>query len=316
MRTFINLTVYILILTGLYSCNSDIFVDDFRTADTELSLDGNGDTAIIKFASSNWDYLSLYIYDESFKTPLRVYDEHGNFVDDGISPYMKGLGKIVCKEELTDFIIERSNPKELKITVGENARSNLLNLVLIASNDYESQQIYVDISPSDRYVINKIYYPLDDPYYIGKRWDEVSSFVLHNYTDEPYTYTLSPYENIHYEVMFRLDEPDTFRLLGKDNPMVDIPSVENERLVMNGMQVQYAPVVQTLPFINTEQKEITIPPMTSQKISLLIEYVWFDTTYAITAVHPVTKKERYITGRLQGKMPVSYLYIKPRITND
>lgn len=315
MRTFINLTVYILILTGLYSCNSDVFVDDFRTADTELSLDGNGDTAIIKFASSNWDYLSLYIYDDSFKTPLRVYDEHGNYIDDGISPYMKGLGKIVCKEELTDFIIERSNPKELKITVGENARSNLLNLVLIASNDYESQDIYVDISPSDRYVVNKIYYPLDDSYHIGKRWDEVSSFVLHNYTDEPYTYTLSPYENIHYEVMFRLDEPDALRLLGKDN-LVDIPSVENERLVMNGMQAQYTPVVQTFPFINTEQKEITIPPMTSQKISLLIEYVWFDTTYAITAVHPVTKKERYITGRLQGKMPISYLYIKPKITND
>ncbi|WP_294475533.1 hypothetical protein [uncultured Bacteroides sp.] len=314
MKTFVNLTVYILILTGLYSCNSDVFVDDFRTADTELSLDGNGDTAIIKFASSNWDYLSLYIYDDSFRTPFQVHDERGSSTVES-SPYMKGLGRIVSKEELTDFIIERSNPKELKITVGENARPYPLNFVLIASNEYESQDIYVDISPSDRYVINKIYYPLDDPYHIEKRWEEVSSFVLHNYTDEPYTYTLSPYEKIHYEVMFRLEEPEALQLLGKDN-LVDIPSVENERLVMSGIQAQYTPVVQTLPFLNSEQKEITIPPMTSQKISLLIKYVWFDTTYAITAVHPVTKKERYITGRLQGKMPVSYLYIKPKITND
>lgn len=29
MKTIVNLTAYILILLGLYSCNDDVFVDDF-----------------------------------------------------------------------------------------------------------------------------------------------------------------------------------------------------------------------------------------------------------------------------------------------
>lgn len=53
MKIFINLTEYILILLVFYGCNGDVFVDDFRSADSELTLDGNGDTKIIRFASSN-----------------------------------------------------------------------------------------------------------------------------------------------------------------------------------------------------------------------------------------------------------------------
>lgn len=315
MRTFINLTVYILILTGLYSCNSDVFVDDFRTADTELSLDGNGDTAIIKFASSNWDYLSLYIYDDSFTDKLQIYDEHNNLIIEEPYPYMKGLGKIVCNEKLTDFIIERSNPKELKITVGENARPYPISLVLIANNEYESQEIIVDILPSDRYVIDHITYSLN-PYSEWRTSDIISIFWLNNDTAEPRTYKLSPYENISYEVMFRSDNPETFQLLGKDNLTVDIPSVENERLVMNGMQAQFNSVHQKHPFSSVEQKEITIPSMTSQEVYLLIDFLWFETEYEIHAVHPKTKNKRIIKGYLQGKMPISYHYLKPRNSND
>ena len=42
MKTIVNLTAYILILLGLYSCNDDVFVDDFRTSDTNLLWTGMG----------------------------------------------------------------------------------------------------------------------------------------------------------------------------------------------------------------------------------------------------------------------------------
>lgn len=57
MKTYLNFATYILILLELYSCNGDVFVDDFRSSDSELALDGNGDAAIIQFASSIWDLL-------------------------------------------------------------------------------------------------------------------------------------------------------------------------------------------------------------------------------------------------------------------
>lgn len=43
MKRFLYLTVCLLILGEFYGCNGDVFVDDFRPSDSELTLDGNGD---------------------------------------------------------------------------------------------------------------------------------------------------------------------------------------------------------------------------------------------------------------------------------
>lgn len=94
-------------------------------------------------------------------------------------PYLKGLGKIVCDEELIGFTVDRSNPKELKITVDENARSTHFRLMLVVGNEYESQDIYVEISPSDRYVFDHITYSLD-MYSYGKVIE--TQKVLYNLT--------------------------------------------------------------------------------------------------------------------------------------
>ena len=94
---------------------------------------------------------------------IAVYDAGGDLITTDQFPYLKGQGKIVCNEELIGFTIERSNPRELKIAVEENARSTHFQFKLTVSNEYESQEIYVDISPSDRYVIDHItYYSLDE----------------------------------------------------------------------------------------------------------------------------------------------------------
>lgn len=107
MKTIVNLTAYILILLGLYSCNDDVFVDDFRTSDTEFTLDGNGDEVTIRFASSNWDLVWMYTYDSDFTHQYEVYDADDNLIMRNQDVYLKGLGKIVCNEKLTDFIIQR-----------------------------------------------------------------------------------------------------------------------------------------------------------------------------------------------------------------
>ena len=158
MKTIVNLTAYILILLGLYSCNDDVFVDDFRISDTEFTLDGNGDEVTIRFASSNWDLVWMYTYDSDFTHQYEVYDADDNLIMRNQDAYLKGLGKIVCNEKLTDFIIQRSNPKDLKITVGENVRNDYFRFMLVVSNEYESQEIYVQITPSDKYVFDHISY--------------------------------------------------------------------------------------------------------------------------------------------------------------
>ena len=126
MKTIVNLTAYILILLGFYSCNDDVFVDDFRTSDTEFTLDGNGDEVTIRFASSNWDLVWMYTYDSDFTHQYEVYDADDNLIMRNQDAYLKGLGKIVCNEKLTDFIIQRSNPKRAKDNSGRKRPQRLL----------------------------------------------------------------------------------------------------------------------------------------------------------------------------------------------
>lgn len=306
MKTFLSLAVYILILLHFYSCNEDVFIDDFRSADTELTLDGNGDVGIIRFAASNWDLLEMYSNNSSYQ--CKIYDADGNLILAQQDPYLKGMGKIVCDDELTNFTIERSNPKELKITVDENVRSVPFRFVLVASNEYESQTIYVNITPSDRYVIGHITYSLDDCF-CEMRIEQESSFVQGNWQDIPYPYLFYPYERASHNVAFKSEMPEAFSLLGEASPTIEIPSMQDARLVMNGTQAQYTSTPQTLPFSNTEQKEINIPPYTIQRITVLIMYNYFETGYTLYAIHPKTGKQRIITGTLQSKMPASY-YIK------
>ena len=81
--------------------------------------------------------------------------------------------------------------------------------------------------------------------------------------------------------------------------------MENEWLGMNGVQAQYTSEQQALPlpFPDTEKKEISIPPKTTQRIIVLLECEWFETEYTLYAVHPKNGRQRTITGTLQSKMP-------------
>lgn len=305
MKTFLNLTAYILILLGLSSCNDDVFVDDFRSPDSKLTLDGNGDVGTIYFASSDWELLNIYTYSASFSYQYKVYDENDNLITEESIPYLKGLGKIVCDEMLTDFVIERSHPKELKIAVGENVRSTHFRFMIRVGNEYESQEIYVDISPSDRYLFDRITYSLD-AYSYEEKIEVQKSFTQPNGWDIPYPCPLFPYENVCSEVTFGSYEPEAFQLLGEDKLTVEIPAIEGRYLVMNGKQAQYTSKQQSLPFPDTEKIEVPIPPMSIQRVTLRLTYGWFETGYTLYAFHPKTKKQRIVTGTLQSKAPQSY----------
>ncbi len=306
MKTIVNLTAYILILLGLYSCNDDVFVDDFRTSDTEFTLDGNGDEVTIRFASSNWDLVWMYTYDSDFTHQYEVYDADDNLIMRNQDAYLKGLGKIVCNEKLTDFIIQRSNPKELKITVGENVRNDYFRFMLVVSNEYESQEIYVQITPSDRYVFAHITYSLN-AYYSERKIEEEVNIVRSNFENTPSPLHLIV-QGIRHKVTFRSDTSEAFQLLGDGNLTVEIPSIENGSLVMNGVQAQYTSMEQEFPFPDI-YRDIFIPANTTQHITLMQEYEWFETEYTLYAIHPKTKKQRVITGMFQSTIPTDN-YVK------
>lgn len=304
MKRFLYLTVCLLILGEFYGCNGDVFVDDFRSSDSELKLDGNGDVATIQFAASNWDWMYIAF---GFPIQYKIYDADNRLITNGQGPSLNGLGKIVCTGELIDFTIERVHPEEVKITVGENALSAPFQFQLRASNEYEWQEIYVEISPTDRYVMDSIIYSLDAYSYDPEnRIEKKEGVSFHNLTDGSSTYTLFPFESFYHFMRFKSDVPEAFQLLGEAGLTVEIPSMKDGYLVMNGKRAPFISAQQMLSCPNTEQEADIIPPRTSRYYTLSMVYDCLETRYTLYVSHPKTKKQRIVTGTLHSEMPVKY----------
>ena len=298
MKRFLYLTVCLLILGEFYGCNGDVFVDDFRPSDSELALDGNGDVATIQFAAANWDWLAMYTV-SSLPVQYKVYDADNRLVTNDQGPSLNGLGKIVCTGEMIDFTIERVHPEEVKITVGENALSAPFQFLLTASNEYEWQEIHVEISPGDRYVMDSIIYSLNAYSYDPENKIEKKEGVsFHNLTDVSSTYTFFPFESFYHFMRFKSDVPEAFQLLGEAGLTVEIPSMKDGYLVMNGKRAPFISEQQMLPCPSTEQNKDIIPPRTSRYYTLSMMYDWLETRYTLYVSHSKTKKQRIVTGTL------------------
>lgn len=304
MKTLVHIAACLLMLWGACGCNSDVFVDNIQPSVSNLSLDGNGESATISFQSSDWNIWSIQTFSNGFRHIYKVYNENGNLEMTDYNPYLKGLGKIECDENMTSFTIERSNSKQIKITANENLRSSDFPFVIVAGNDYESQEIHVSISPSDRYVFNRISYSLDS-YSHDMPLEEKNSMTINNNGNNPLLLHPMPYQGEHHIVTFASDSPEAFQLLGEQPIEIEIPTLNDGVLSMSHDKAVYSPYPQKLPlpFDNTVEKEISVPPHSSQFITLWLEYECFETAFTLYAIHPKTKKQRIITGTLKSKMP-------------
>lgn len=129
---------------------------------------------------------------------------------------------------------------------------------------------------------------------------------FHNLTDGSSTYTLFPFESFYHFMRFKSDVPEAFQLLGEAGLTVEIPSMKDGYLGMNGKRAPFISAQQMLPCSNTEQKKDIIPPRTSRYYALSMVYDWLETRYTLYVSHPKTKKQRIVTGTLHSEMPVKY----------
>ena len=240
------------------------------------------------------------------------------FLREVTKEYAGSCDDIIYKDKMVDFAIERTHPREVKITVNENMYSSLFQFCVTVSNEYETKKIYVSITPSDRYIFDRITYSLDAYSYTDKQIEERKSIVVNNRGDESIvTNYIFPFKDEHRQIQFTSNNPEAFNLLADSKPEVEIPGIVDGHLVMNGELARYASDMQQLPlpFPDTEKEAVTTPPKTSQRITLLLEYEWFETNFTLYAVHPKTKKEKVITGTLQSKMPKGYFIKSEKLNN-
>jgi len=136
----------------------------------------------------------------------------------------------------------------VKITVNENMYSSLFQFCVTVSNEYETKKIYVSITPSDRYIFDRITYSLDAYSYTDKQIEERKSIVVNNRGDESIvTNYIFPFKDEHRQIQFTSNNPEAFNLLADSKPEVEIPGIVDGHLVMNGELARYASDMQQLP---------------------------------------------------------------------
>ena len=69
---------------------------------------------------------------------------------------------------------------------------------------------------------------------------------------------------------FKSDVPEAFQLLGEAGLTVEIPSMKDGYLGMNGKRAPFISAQQMLPCSSTEQEEDIIPPRTARIYTCLL----------------------------------------------
>lgn len=314
MKTFTSLVAAFflfasLILTG---CNGDVFIEDFTPSVGELSLDGNGDTATVRFNGAEWTYLSvLYGIYGADQYMVRVYDAEGTLVGNDSYAY-EGLGKIVfSKDDLWTFTVERTAGDEIKVYTDENASGHELEFIITASNDYEWKDINVRVSPCDAYEFRSITY--SHAYYYDEPLEEKRTVTFRNHGDSEIECAVRPFEDEWRNVEFTCDSRGLYQLLEK-KPVVEVPTMVDGRLQMTGEQVQYGlawdssaqPGKLPLSVDRDTERWVDIPPHTAKTVTLFVEYEWFETAYTMDIVQPKSGKHRTITGTLRSRGAKDY----------
>lgn len=300
--------IYILIcILIICSCNSEVFIDDFSPSTTELNLNGDGDSAVVSFAHSNWDILGVVSKKGNYPLAGDIIDSQGTLLATNKMLTFKGLCTLSYDDGLTDFSIKRSSSNQLKIIIGENARKSDAPIIIIVGNQYEEKTISIDISPSGKYTLDKIVYSSEDlqqyTYIV-----ETDSITVNNQGKDTITIQWKPYEGQYRTVSFSSDNPIAFRLLGNEPIPIRLPYLVNGKLVQDdkgdmGYYSVKGQIEQSFPDVT---KDIKIPPFSSRTIYHLIEYQVFWTYYTLHATNQNSGKERTVTGMFTSKLPIGY----------
>ncbi len=142
----------LLLSTG---CNGDVFVDELQVSATELLMNPEGGSSVVRVNKGlEWDVVSI---EPTVGTSFygKHYNETGKMTFTGsisfLGIWMKGLGKLVYRNDVNGFEVVRSQNDRLEIIVDENRSGNLFEFAVVISDyNYKTIRIKVAQPPSTR----------------------------------------------------------------------------------------------------------------------------------------------------------------------
>ena len=305
MKSVIHIILSLFLCTLFCQCNGNVFVEEFIPAVTEYTLNGDGDSITIQFASEDWDvsggYTSVYYPDM-----WTIYDKNGNPTITGTQPHWNGLGKCQYDDTLLNLEVARDHPDQLCVKIHENAYKDSVSLTLAISNSFATQPIEIRITPATRYQLSRIEYQLSA--FSHEATEEThghSSFLNQAYGDT-IRFGIHIFQNQYNQIWFENLVPQMSQILAPDT-QVEIPYYNpngTPPLTLSQQKVPYSTEYQNLPLNYPDLTEwIEIPPYCNQNIYTQFVYDKIGVYYNLYAVNPKSGKERLINGTFYSRTP-------------
>ncbi len=278
------------------ACNNDVFVEDFRPAETDIKLDGNGGSYFIRTENNDFDYVEFRIWD-GYDLNTIIYDSEGNPEIFSTSTYpLKNYGKASYFNDLFSLSLLRT-PEGITVTVDENNYDRDISGSLMMSTSEVTYSIEVTVSPGARYDIESIDYTLEYPE--TEKYSVLGQAVtVSNNSDTPSTFTISHIYKESYskaQFNFEYEFPPAYRLLARPT-LVEIPlPTADDTLALPGCEILFNPEAQNIGLQSVDPAtsvDVIIPPHTTQRILLWIKYTKYSLWASVTLLNPVSGKRQ------------------------
>lgn len=300
MKSVIHIILSLFLCTLFCQCNGDIFVKEFIPSICKCTLNGDSDSVTIQFSSGDWDVYTVY-FTYGIDQNEGIWEFHSDEDAGSADPTIawKGIGKGTYENEFTKIVIAREHYDQLKVYVDENCSLEPYELCIEMTNSFSSQTIYITVQPGTRYEVDRIEYDLT-PLQCTNTYQTIGSYTIYNPYATPLSQNVHTFQYVARSIQFIQDTDFPFQILDI-NTWLPIPyyieGSENQ-LTLSDEKRPYTPDIQTESGEYLTTKEITIPPYTQIRISLVAEVNEFWTNYTIYATNPQSKRQRTFKGTL------------------
>ncbi len=283
----------ILLSTGLFGCNDDVFIDPVETDRDTVTLQTPGEEMSVKVTGTDWRILDVHSGGD-----FNAGYDGGNiyFVD---SP-------------LIALSIEKKDDERLQFRLAYNITGEPYGFHVTVGNKYEERIINLIIAPTGKLEFKEIDYVLyswgETP---GEAYsDEIESYIFQGVDKSPYTFgpiTTMPavYQFIpHYSDYSEEEITNAICNLGVDVP---IPSPSDSypswALLGDKASLTTDQSATMLSHFVKPQQSIEVPTGVPIQISRWCDYASYSFQCTITAYNPVTEKDITINAGLKILMP-------------
>ena len=318
-RSFPLLSIFFL-MTMLCGCNDDVFIDSFAPSTDKMQVPVDGSASTLRFENDNWYVRGLFWEKDDTYEEIRgdIYASDGNLLYFNASFNFNDLGQAKCVARYPKFALtlERTGPKELRLSDAENIGLDTCCLALGVGNDYEYREIKLLLAPSPRYRLDSIVYSLDFLYAQSAmtRSFREQSF---NYTSMPVEFLIYPYANSQRTFTFAGGDlwspgidPSLFQMFGTEMPVVPVPQLDLYSWpALLGAELPLSGDTYELP-LSDEWLAVTdtvaVPP--GKMVDCIVEckFRFTGIPYKIYASCPQTGRRRVLEGRADLYDPQDY----------